>query len=254
MEFSMINKKHCLKLCLMSDMHGDLPVFDEKVDVVGIAGDIVPLEVQNDTVKSIVWFTRKFVPWAESLNCQKVLLVGGNHDRFLQRIVSDCFENITFKDDKDYIEYSSAELIKSKLILPKKIVYLQDTVYFFNHVKFYGTPWCPDLPNWAFYKSSSDLEKVFNKIPDDCDVLITHAPGTENDMGTSMWNPAMPMYGCRELTEKVKRSGIKLWAAGHVHTGNHKVGLLSNGVTQIVNVSLKDEDYRVKFEPLVIEI
>ena len=34
----------------MSDMHGDLPVFDEKVDVVGIAGDIVPLEVQNDTV------------------------------------------------------------------------------------------------------------------------------------------------------------------------------------------------------------
>lgn len=31
----------------MSDMHGFLPVFEEKVDVVGIAGDIVPLEVQN---------------------------------------------------------------------------------------------------------------------------------------------------------------------------------------------------------------
>ena len=238
----------------MSDMHGDLPVFDEKVDVVGIAGDIVPLEVQNDTVKSVVWFTRKFVPWAENLNCQKVLLVGGNHDFFLQRIVSDYFKNSTFKDDKDYIESSSAELIKSKLILPKKIVYLQDTVYSFNHVKFYGTPWCPDLQNWAFYKSHSDLEKVFNKIPDDCDVLITHAPGTENDMGTSMWNPGMPMYGCHELTDKVKESNIKLWVAGHVHTGNHKPSLLSNGRTKIVNVSLKDENYKVSFEPLVIEI
>ena len=87
-------------------------------------------------------------------------MVGGNHDHFLQHIVSDYFKNSTFKDDKDYIEFSSAELIKSKLILPKKIVYLQDTVYSFNHVKFYGTPWCPDLQNWAFYKNHADLEKV----------------------------------------------------------------------------------------------
>ena len=243
-----------MKLAFMSDMHGFLPVFEEKVDVVGIAGDIVPLEVQNDTVKSVVWFTRKFVPWAENLNCQKVLLIGGNHDHFLQHIVSNYFENSTFKDDKDYIESSSAELIKSKLILPKKIVYLQDTVYSFNHVKFYGSPWIPDLKNWAFYKNHADLEKTFSKIPDDCDVLITHAPGTENDMGTSMWNPGMPMYGCEELTEKVKNSNIRLWVAGHVHTGNHKQSLLSNGITQIVNVSLKDENYKVSFEPLVIEL
>lgn len=239
---------------MFSDPHGDLPKFEERVDVVGIAGDIFPLEIQNDTIKCIVWFTREFVPWAMNLNCNKVLVVGGNHDFAFQRIVNQYFQNSMFKDDKNYIEMCSADLIKEKLMIPKKIIYLQDTEYSYNHVKFYGSPWIPDLQNWAFYKSHDDLKKVFNKIPDDCDVLITHAPGTENDMGTSMWYPGMPMYGCQELTDKVKESNIKIWVAGHIHTGNHKPSLLSNGRTKIANVSLKDENYKVSFEPLVIEI
>ena len=243
-----------MKISFMSDLHGYLPEFEEKVDVVAICGDIFPLEIQSDKIKCIVWFTREFVPWAENLDCQKVIFIGGNHDHMFQSIVKDYFRNTTFADDYSYFESISAEMIKSKLMLPKKLVYLQDTEYSFNHVKFYGTPWIPDLQNWAFYKSHEDLEKIFYNIPDDCDVLITHAPGTECDMGTSLWIPCMPMYGCQELNDRVVKTNIKFWAAGHVHTGNHKINVLSNGVTKFANVSLKDENYKVNFEPLIVEL
>lgn len=244
-----------MKIICFSDPHGDLPKIDDECNVVCVAGDIVPGEIQNDTIKSIVWFNRYFVPWAESIKCDKVIIVAGNHDKFLERITKDYFNN---RDRSIYTksqqELMASEIIKDQLMLPKKIVYLQDSSFCYNHVKFYGTPWCPDLSNWAFYKNHEDLVEAFKKIPDDCDVLITHAPGTENDMGTSMWCPGMPMYGCEELTDRVKQTGIRLWVAGHVHTGNHHEGLLSNGITRIYNVSVKDEYYIVRWEPTIIEI
>ena len=243
-----------MKAAFMSDLHGYLPEFNEKVDVVCICGDIVPLHIQNDTIKSVVWFTGQFVPWAMNLNCQKVIFVAGNHDHFLERIVKDYFSNTIFSDDKKYQESVASEVIKEKLMLPRKIVYLQDDLYTYNHKTFYGSPWIPDLSMWAFYKNHEDLQEVFKHVPDECDVLVTHAPGIEDNMGTSLWISGMPMYGCKELTDRVNETQIKFWAAGHVHTGNHKEGLLSNGVTRIVNVSLKDEGYDVRFEPYVVEI
>ena len=243
-----------MKLAMFSDPHGDLPIFEDRVNVVGVAGDIFPLEIQSSPVKSITWFNREFVPWAMGLNCDKVIFCAGNHDFALQWITNNYFRNRLMDINKEYIEECAADIVKEQLMLPKKIVYLQDSEYSYNHVKFYGTPWCPDLSNWAFYKNHEDLERAFAKIPDDCDILITHAPGTENDMGTSLWHAWKPEYGCKELTERVKQTGIRLWCAGHVHTGNHHEGLLSNGITRIYNVSIKDEDYIVRWEPTIIEI
>lgn len=243
-----------MKIGLMSDLHGKLPEFNEKVDVVCICGDIFPLNIQRDTIKSVVWFSREFVPWACDLDCEKVIFIAGNHDFALQNIVKNYFKNSSLSNDMEYIELVSSDLIKDKLMLPKKIVYLQDTSYCFNHVKFYGTPWTPNLPTWAFYKDHDGLKSAFKNIPDDCDVLLSHSPGTESDVGTSMWIPGMPMFGCEELNDRVKETSIKFWAAGHVHTGNHHVNVLSNGVTRIANVSLIDEDYRMNFEPLIIEL
>ena len=78
-----------MKVISMSDLHGYLP--DSKIvpacDVVCICGDIVPLDYQNDIVKSISWFCLEFIPWTDSLNCKKVLFIGGNHDFALETIM-----------------------------------------------------------------------------------------------------------------------------------------------------------------------
>ena len=77
-----------MRVAAISDIHGflDNPRNMPEGDVLCICGDIVPLEFQVDTVRSISWFCLEFVPWVESLPYKKVLLLAGNHDFFLEEI------------------------------------------------------------------------------------------------------------------------------------------------------------------------
>ena len=134
-----------------------------------------------------------------------------------------------------------------------KIVYLQDTSYEYNGVTFYGTPHIPVLSDWAFYKSSEDLKEIFSEIPDRVDVLLTHSPGKfVNDTGVSLQLSNKPEYGSIELTEAVQNKLIRYWFVGHIHSGNHKIEDYIG--MKVANVSLKDENYRIAYEPLTIEI
>ena len=72
-----------MKICGISDIHGDLSVKIQPCDVLCICGDIVPLEVQVNSKKSKRWLKELFIPWCSKQPCKKVLVVGGNHDFFL---------------------------------------------------------------------------------------------------------------------------------------------------------------------------
>lgn len=70
-----------LSICALSDLHGYLvPVEDfEPCELVCICGDIVPLDIQSNSRKTKQWLKQQFKPWAESLPCNKVLFIAGNH-------------------------------------------------------------------------------------------------------------------------------------------------------------------------------
>lgn len=65
----------------MSDLHGTLlPVEDiEPCELVCICGDIVPLKIQANNRKTKSWLRNKFKTWCESLPCDKVVFIAGNH-------------------------------------------------------------------------------------------------------------------------------------------------------------------------------
>ena len=42
--------------------------------------------------------------------------------------------------------------------------------------KFFGTPYVPPIPRWAFVKKDEDRKKLFAKIPTETDILISHTP------------------------------------------------------------------------------
>lgn len=238
-----------MKVLAISDLHGYLPEIKDRVDVVVIAGDIVDLYYQSSINKSIAWFSREFVPWALNLNCERVIIIAGNHDFFFQRLVENYYQKRVVmyddpKEQRNYIESGSAMVVSDELLLPKKIVYLQDTSYRFGGKLFYGTPWCPDLSRWAFYKSPMDLKDAFSRIPEGVDVLITHSPGKHvNDTGVSLQRPDKPEYGSSELTEVIDamENKPKWWFTGHVHSGTHIVTDYKG--VNVVNVSVKDENY-----------
>ena len=235
-----------MKVVAFSDNHGYLPKVSDfpECDVVCIAGDICPLEVQRDLIESISWFLLTFKPWAESLPCKKVIFVGGNHDFFLHHIGPGT-------------NHTGAEVMKKLLGVYRggsKLVYLQDSSYEFEGKRFYGTPWIADLERWAFYANEEDLAKKWSTIPKKCDVFISHMPPRRSGMGEVIqpgWNYGND-YGSQLLAEILGMRDIKYALCGHVHSGRH-MPVEYNGCNY-VNVSIKDEDYKVKYDLFEFEI
>ena len=183
MEQEKILKK--VKICCLSDTHGLLPNIPE-CNIVLIAGDIVPLRMQRNTPQSLSWFKKEFLPWVEKQPCKKVILVWGNHDfvgEALYKYPCPGFPENGSHEDR-------LEEIKKVLGLEgTKLEILLDSSTEFMGLTFYGTPWCPNLYNWAFYKNSNDLTGVFKKIPENIDFLISHSPGRGcNKTGVSLEN------------------------------------------------------------------
>ena len=61
----------------------------KEAEVMFICGDIVPLEIQNDIKKSRIWFYNDFLNWTNSLPVDKVFIIGGNHDFFLEHLLNN---------------------------------------------------------------------------------------------------------------------------------------------------------------------
>lgn len=233
-----------IKVVAISDIHGYLPKDLPEGDVLCIAGDIMPLDVQSDLAASISWFLLDFKPWAEASHFKKVIFVAGNHDFMFQWIGHD--KNRT-----------GAEVMKKLLGNHKKdskLVYLQDSSFEFEGKRFYGTPWIEDLERWAFYASPEELEKKWSTIPKKCDVFISHMPPRRSGLGMVLqpgWNYGSD-YGSQLLAEILNTRTIKHAICGHVHSGQH-AELQYNGCI-CTNVSLKDEDYKVKYYAYEFEV
>jgi len=235
-----------MKICALSDLHGYLPVLNiTQADVYTISGDIVPLELQGNTLQSISWYLLRFLPWAENLPCKKVILIAGNHDFFFERI---------HKLKKSPFEVAGNELLCCQKTT--KVVYLEDDSLFYDGVEFYGTPWIPDLQNWAFYKDSASLTRVFDQIPENVGVLLTHTPPKVGKAGKVLQPSSFNFgadYGCQELADAIAKKKPRYVLCGHVHSGDHEEFVTAEGV-RVINVSTKNEDYLPTFKPTIIEI
>lgn len=234
-----------LTVVATSDLHGCLlnPSEMPEGEVLCICGDIMPLDVQSDNVESIVWLCTKFFPWIESLPYEKVVMVWGNHDFIGQYLAKDRHGN-----------HRKPSRVLKKLSAPKKLVLLEDNEFEYKGYRFYGSPWCPELVQWAFYGDSEHLARQFGKIPARVDVLLTHCPPRVEQYGMCLggiWN-RMTDYGCKELADAIRIKKPVLSIFGHVHTGLHSPQTIND--TTYCNVSLKDEEYVAQYEPRTFKL
>lgn len=223
-----------MKVVGISDIHGYLPKLP-KCDVVCISGDIVPLNIQRNFAASWVWLLEDFTKWVEELDCNHVVFIAGNHDF----IFSEC----------SHLGADMASMWKDN----NKIHYLQDTSIEIEGKVFYGTPWIPDLQGWAFYLDSDRLTDKFNAIPK-CDVLLTHCPPKIKDAGRVLqlgYNFDKD-FGCEELRLALNDLEVDWLLCGHVHSGDHGITMYKD--INIVNVSIKDEDYKIAYKPFEFEL
>ena len=206
-----------MKICGISDIHGDLNINIPECDVLCICGDVINLNDQRDIPTSKKWWETRFIKWVESLPCEKVIIIPGNHDFFLERMYTECWG--WFKDHMS-------------LLSNKKLEFLIDESFYYEDVHFYGTPWIEPIEfqegRWAF-------EKDFNENPvliPKCDVLLTHDSPYKN--GILGANSAIAEYHL----------------FGHWHDGE------DNSLLGRFNCSILDDMYnrKKKFKCVIIDI
>jgi Icc-related predicted phosphoesterase len=221
-----------MKIACVSDCHGKLHKANlPKADVLIIAGDYCPnfsSDPKHDAAYQFTWL-KDFLAWLNTLSYDKIVIVAGNHD----------WVHFYYDD----------------IIMPSKVIYLEDSQIEINSKLFYGSPWQPWFYDWAFNFPKDDKGRkaiqIWSKIPDKTDVLITHGPpfGVRDIVDR---NGSGQHVGCPKLCKRVNIVKPKLHVFGHIHSGygttysmdkSPSVNGPNGPMTIFVNASLCNEMY-----------
>lgn len=230
------------KFVAFSDTHGKHENLSmPKGDVLLFAGD-----ANMETVSKTITFLK----WIKNLPYKIKIIVAGNHDKIPYEDYSYfkelCKElNITYVKDEFLDEQSEGAF------------YLEDAGFTIKRpdrlFKVYGSPWSPTFLNWSFLKPEMKLKDIWQKIPVDTDILITHSPPKLiNDT-----NKKDKHLGSTFLLQRVKFEMMinkpELHVFGHIHPNTEKNRKRFTGDT-FLNVGVLDEQNKLKFQPTIITL
>ena len=221
-----------MKFVFISDTHGDhnnmyYPI--PEGDVLIHAGDLTNVGTQNDI--------QRFVEWYQNLTgFDTKIFIAGNHDwgfyhkrNWLQHLIND--ENLS-QSDCVYLEDSELIIETPELSKP---------------IKFYGSPWQPRFLDWAYNATEEQLFKIWKKIPNDTDILITHSPAH------SILDKVVGRHdqlGSVTLYNRIMEIKPKIHVCGHIHSGR---GVMEKDGIVFINASVATESYDMIYKPIVID-
>lgn len=211
-----------LKCCCFSDCHGFLPENLPDCDCFILAGDFCPFGTPKDQYQ---WLSFQFKNWLRDLK-SPIFVCAGNHDWPL---------------------FEMKQAVK-ELNLPWN--YLEDTFVEFNDFKIAASPWNIRFYDWAFNLDEQDLVSIWDKIPSDTDILITHQPAYGyGDVGGDFYNH----LGSPSLLKKIKDIHPLLHVTGHIHPARGIYPIVETN-TVVVNASLVNEQYKPVHNLILLEI
>lgn len=207
-----------MKIVVISDTHGgheELGLL--RGDILIHCGDVENLFKRDDRAIEKVddWFGRQ--------RFDHILCIGGNHDLSLERRV------------------------RSNPQPFRNAIYLHDSDFVHDGVKFYGAPWVPMLNNHAYFADERALEAAWSRIPDDVGVLITHTPPARV-LDVSSRGAAL---GCQHLSKRLKKLNPKLHCFGHIHAS---AGTRVIGSTTYVNASSVNSSFEIAIAPFEFDL
>jgi Icc-related predicted phosphoesterase len=234
-----------MRVICISDSHGlhDIMrwkvkrfVDPNQVNILLHAGDCTNVGKEHEIIE--------FVEWFKSINdFDNKIFIAGNHDFG--------FEHYGKTNEAPWLQ----NLLDKESLLKDNVTYLHDSEIVLNlsefskPIKIYGSPWQPWFYDWAFNlpRNGEGLELVWNKIPDDTDILITHGPV----FGHLDYTPQNMNVGCEILRFRVEQIKPLIHVCGHIH---HSHGAKVTSDTVFVNASTCDERYRPINKPIVIDV
>jgi Icc-related predicted phosphoesterase len=216
-------------LVLISDTHTKhLEIDADLKQIYNDYPDSIIVHAGDISYRGKVWEVEEFIEWYKSLPFKNKIMIAGNHD-FL------------FEQDPE----------KSKEILDRigsDIIYLNDSGVELEGLKFWGSPVTPWFHNWAFNRVEDEINRHWDLIPNNINVLITHGPPylTLDATKTGL------RVGCPRLANKIKDlSDLKIHVFGHIHEAS---GIAEKDNIIYVNASVLDFYYEVRNSPVILHV
>jgi len=219
-----------IDITIISDLHGYRPKLPGG-DLIIVAGDLTA----SDTIDEHA----DFVCWLSEQNYNKKIFIAGNHDGQLEGV-----KPYKFKNDVD-------------------MEYLCDSGTTYKGLKIWGSPWTPMFCAWSFMKKrGAELREVWELIPKDTDILITHGPayGILDEVILSSKAEKGENAGCEELRIFMEfLPNLKLHACGHIHESYGTCILKRPGIGDenniiCVNACLMDGNYNPINKPIQVAL
>jgi Icc-related predicted phosphoesterase len=190
-----------MKIFAISDTHGrhEQVQIPEGTDMLIHAGDFsnAKLPAMNSNEVNL------FLIWLEQQPVKYKVIIAGNHDTSIE---SRFFTKKDFKD--------------------RGIIYLEHESIEIEGIKIFGSPYTPEFHNWAFNRTRNKLGRIWDSIPDDIDVLITHGPPKGILDSAQRDKNNHEHAGCSALLKRVLKIQPKIHIMGHLHDNEDN---LNNG-------------------------
>ncbi len=201
-----MNKK--MRIWHISDTHTchDQLNIPDNIDLVIHSGDFANYQdpARNEPE------AHKFLKWFRELDIPNKVLICGNHDSSIER-----------------------GLITGKYIRSLGIKYLYNETTEVMGLKIWGSPYTPTFGDWSFMTSRAKIGRVWESIPDNTDIIVTHGPPKGILDITNRRDNLQEQCGCGALMKRVLDIQPKLMCFGHIHNGPD---IRNSGVKQIAGM------------------
>jgi Icc-related predicted phosphoesterase len=211
------------------------------------SGDISSLGRKSEVERFVKWFN-------DIDNYTNKVFIAGNHDMTFDR-------EILLRDKLAYFEGKTeydTECAEGKpawleellgIHLRPNVFYLENNFIEIDQIKIWGSPITPSFGyGWAFNKDRGyDINQIWNRIPNDTDIVITHGPIHSYCDRTDRGGLNV---GCEQLYHRLNEVQPQLHFSGHIHEAygyrNTKWGYAFNGCNC-------DLSYLVNNKPMTFE-
>ncbi|CAF0856190.1 unnamed protein product [Brachionus calyciflorus] len=227
-----------VRFVCISDTHSKIDRMHHEIpsgDILIHAGDFT----NSGSIDDVIKFSN-FLKTLDHKFTHKII-IAGNHELSFDKTKNNkmlgFFDKNKINDQRDPRDFL------------ENCIYLEESMVEIYGIKIYGAPWQPTFGGWAFNVDRGEpILKKWNKIPDNCDVLITHGPPL--GFGDKV-NGGYHVGCCELLTTIRERVRPKYHIFGHIHEDH---GAWTDGQTTYLNPSICNFRYVPSNPPILFDI
>jgi len=206
-----------MRITHISDTHNKHNKLNGKLpggDLLIHSGDISSLGRKHEVEGFIKWFGKQ--------DYMHKVFIAGNHDMTFdkEKLLRDklaFFEGRT-EYDTECADGKPEWLIEMLGNLPNGVHYLENSSIKLEDINIWGSPYSPSFGyEWGFnIDRGYDSNQLWNTIPDDIDIVITHTPiWSYCDRTANTYENV----GCKDLFNRLSEIQPQLHFSGHIHEG-----------------------------------